>query len=110
MLSLYWGTLDNPLLGYTAATFGMEIREFGGLETAKRCIHSEKLGAGFLALRAVNRLDLTLEALIHDNPEWHELFSEEELAICAARLRQHGYHKIVGGQGPVSFSSSPKSA
>ena len=98
---------EVPLLGYTAGTFGMEIREDGGLETAKKCLHSEKLGAGFVALSAVNRLDLTLEALIYDNPKWHALFSQEELAICAARLGRYGYHKIVGdGQEPGSFSSS----
>ncbi len=102
MLDIWRRTLaEVPLLGYTAGTLGMEIREYGGLETAKKCLHSEELGAGFMALSAVNRLDLTLEALIHDNPKWHALFSEEELAICAARLGRYGYHKIVGdGQGP----------
>ena len=77
---------EVPLLGYTAGPLGAEIREYGGLETAKKCLHSEKLGAGFVALYAVNRLDLTLEALIYDNPTWHALFSEDELAICAARV------------------------
>jgi len=86
---------EIPLLGYTNGAFGMEIRKFGGLETAKMCLHSEELGAGFVALYRVNRLDLTLEALIHDNPEWHALFSEEELAICTVRLRKYGYSKIV---------------
>lgn len=67
---------------------------------------SEELGAGFMPLYGVNRLDLTLEALIHDNPKWHALFSEEELAICAARPGRYGYHKMVGdGQWPGSFSS-----
>lgn len=46
----------------------MEIREYGGLDTAKKCLHGEELGAGFLALYGVNRLDLSLEALRHDNP------------------------------------------
>jgi hypothetical protein len=96
MLDIFWRTLNEvPLLGYTAGTFGQEIRQFGGLEAAKRCIHSEQLGAGFVALSQIRRLDLTLEALIHDNPKWHALFSEEELAICAERLRKHAYHKIL---------------
>ena len=99
MLGICWRTsAEVPLLVYTAVTFEVEIREYGGLETAKKCLHSKELGAGFLALCAVNRLHLTLEALIHDNPKWHALFSEEELAICAARLGRYGYHKIVGDE------------
>ena len=98
MLDIYQRMLrESPLLGYTAGTFGLEIREFGGLEAAKRCLHSEQLGAGFIALYRIERLDLTLEALIQDNPGWHELFSEEELAICAARLEKHGYQ--IAGDG-----------
>jgi len=94
MLNLYRSRLvASPLLGYTAAAFGFEIREFGGVEAAKRLIQAEEVGPGFLALCTVNRLDLTMEALVHDNPEWHELFSQEELAICAARLRHYGYRK-----------------
>ena len=100
MLEIYQKRLaHSPLLGYTAGPFGLEIRELGGLEAARRQIHSE-LGVGFTALYHVDRLDLTLEALIYDNPKWHALFSEEELAICAARLQQHGYHTIRG-QRPI---------
>ncbi len=82
---------ESPLLGYTHGPFDLEISEYGGLETAKRCLHSNELGAGFVALCRANRLDLTLEALIYENPRWHPLFTEEELATCAARLRQYGY-------------------
>jgi len=37
------------------------------------------------------RLDLTVEALIHDNPQWHPLVTPEELDICTERLTQYEY-------------------
>jgi hypothetical protein len=96
MMDIYYrASAESPLLGFTASFFGAEIMEYGGLETARRCIHSDAVGAGFIALYKVNRLDLTLEALIHDNPKWHSLFSEEELAICTTRLKAYHYDRIV---------------
>jgi len=94
MLGIYRRAGESALLGYSASLFGLEIKEYGGLETARRCIRSKELGTGFLALARLNRLDLTLEALIHDNPKWHALFSEEELAICTRRLKAFHYDKV----------------
>ncbi len=92
MLDLYRRRIEtSPLLGYTAGPLGLEIRELGGLEAAKRQIHSEELGPGFVALSVMEHLHLTLEALILDDLRWHALFSEEELAICGERLRKSGY-------------------
>jgi hypothetical protein len=99
----------SPLLAYSAGAFWLEICEFGGLEAAKRLIHNEEVGVGFVALCQFNRVDLTLEALIHDNPEWHVLFSEDELATCAARLRKYGYH-TVGRLSPTGSTPSAKIA
>ncbi len=47
MLSLYWQTLDNRLLGYTAGAFGMEVREFGGLERQKDASTAKSLVRAF---------------------------------------------------------------
>jgi hypothetical protein len=38
-------------------------------------------------------LDLTVEALIHDNSQWHPLFTSDELAICERRLSAYEYFK-----------------
>jgi len=104
MLDIYRRRLAvSPLLAYSASAFWLEICEFGGLETAKRLIHNEEVGVGFVALCQFERLDLTLEALIHDNPEWHALFSKDELAVCAARLRRYGY-QTVGRRLPADSS------
>lgn len=37
------------------------------------------------------RLDLTMEAMIHDDPKWHPLFTPEELATCIKRLKEYRY-------------------
>ena len=50
-----------------------------------------KVSEGYTALWERGRLDLTVEAVIHDNPKWHPLFTQEDLAICAKRLREYRY-------------------
>jgi hypothetical protein len=46
---------------------------------------------GYTALWERGRLDLTVEALIHDNPQWHPLVTPEKLDICTERLTQYEY-------------------
>jgi hypothetical protein len=46
---------------------------------------------GYTALWERGRLDLTVEAVIHDNPKWHTLFTQEDLEICTRRLRDYRY-------------------
>ncbi len=53
--------------------------------------HSSTVSEGYTALWERKRLDLTVEAMIHDNPEWHPLFSAEELIICEERLTDYQY-------------------
>jgi len=50
---------------------------------------------GYTALWERGRLDLTVEALIHDNPQWHPLFTPEELDICTERLTQYGVSRLI---------------
>ena len=85
----------SPLLGYTVGTFWLEICELGGLETAKQIIRNDEVGMGFVALCQFKRVDLAVESLIQDNPRWHALFSEEELAVCASRLRRYRQYNVV---------------
>jgi hypothetical protein len=42
------------------------------------------------------RLDITVEAVIHDNPKWQTLFTSEELEICIRRLKAYGYLTVRG--------------
>jgi len=67
------------------------LHEHRGLETARLLIHSSAVSEGYTALWERERLDLTVEAAIRDNPKWHPLFTPEELQICVKRLTDYGY-------------------
>lgn len=89
MLSIYQRALAETR--YRATIFLRMLNEHGGLETARLLIHSSSVSEGYTALWERNHLDLTVEAVIHDNPKWHPLFTEEELDICKQRLADYKY-------------------
>lgn len=89
MLNIYRRALSEA--HYKATRFLSMLNEHGGLETARLLIHLSSVSEGYAALWERNRLNLTVEAVIHDNPKWHALFSEEELAICKRRLTDYRY-------------------
>ncbi len=79
--------------GYNATIFLGMITDRGGLETAKYLINAAKPSDGYTHLYERGRLDLTVEAMVVEHPLWHQLFTGEELARAAARLKQYGYNK-----------------
>lgn len=79
--------------GYPAKTFRSMLFELGAVETARRLILSSKTPEGYIALWEKKRLDLTLEALIYENPKWQTLFAPEELTKLTKRLKDYGYLK-----------------
>lgn len=76
---------------YSAPLFAEMLKEHGGLETARRFIHSIDYAPGFTKLWERKRLDLTVEAVILEEAKWHPLFTAEELEICRKRLQEYGY-------------------
>ena len=89
MWKLYYSTLNET--GYDSKSFRRMLRKHSGRETAHRLIRTMKLSNGYANLYQQGRLDLTVEAVIHDNPRWHPLFSREELKKVQQRLRRFGY-------------------
>jgi hypothetical protein len=84
--------LDGKREGrYSAPLFAELLKDHGGLETARRFIHSTDYAAGFTKLWERSRLDLTAEAVIVSEEKWHPLFTAEEIEICRKRLRNYGY-------------------
>src|SRR5260370_11589791 len=77
--------------GYAATNFLQMLSDRGGLDTAKYLINSPKESDGYTALCLRNRLDLTVEAMVVENPRWHVLFTSEELAKARALLKKYGY-------------------
>jgi hypothetical protein len=76
---------------FSAPLFGESLKQRGGLETARRFIHSADYAPGFTKLWERKRLDLTVEAVIVAEPRWQPLFTAEELKVCRDRLREYGY-------------------
>jgi hypothetical protein len=79
---------------YSAPLFAELLTGHGGVETARRFIHSPDFARGFTALWERKRLDLTVEAVIVHEAQWQPLFTPEDLEICRQRLKQYGYDKL----------------
>ena len=65
------------------------ISDVGGLQTAKILINATNPSDGYVALWERRRLDLTVEAVLVRNPEWHPLFTPEEISKAEARLKKY---------------------
>ncbi|WP_439597978.1 hypothetical protein [Falsiroseomonas sp.] len=82
---------------YNATIFLGMLLDKRGLRTAKQLINEPNVSDGYTALWERGRLDLTVEAMVIDHPEWHSLFEEEELAKARKRLEQYGYKGAKAG-------------
>ncbi len=74
---------------YRPTYFLQMVVEHGGFETARRLLHARKVSDGFTTLWENGRLDLSVEAVVLQEP-WSDLFTDEELAIAEKRLRDLG--------------------
>ncbi|MDP9049660.1 MAG: hypothetical protein M3O31_02915 [Acidobacteriota bacterium] len=87
--------LDGKREGrFSAPLFSELLKTLGGLQTAKRFIHSTDYAAGLTKLWERERLDLTVEAVILQETKWHPLFTAEEIEICRKRLKGYGYPPV----------------
>lgn len=93
MLNIYQRAKSEA--GYTAGAFFQMLERNGGLETARYLINTSKPSDGYTALYLRNRLDLTVEAVVWDNPQYHSLFSEKEISRVKKRLREYQYSSVV---------------
>jgi hypothetical protein len=76
---------------YNATIFLSMLNDRGGLATAKSLINAKDESAGFAALFLAGRLDLTVEAMVVEDPRWHSLFLPEEIVRAKTRLERHNY-------------------
>lgn len=76
--------------GYNAVRFLQLVSAKGGLAAAKQLINKPGGTDGFTTLWEHHRLDLSVEAHVL-KPEYAELFTEEERALCRDRLKEFGY-------------------
>lgn len=89
MLEVYRRALAEA--DYNASRFLQMLNDHRGVETARILIHAPTVSEVYTALCLRGRLDLTVEAVIYDNPKWHSLFTPDELLKCEQRLRDFQY-------------------
>ena len=87
MLNLYHAAVE---LGYRPTYFLRMVNELGGVGAARRLLSTDDLQAGLTRLWELRRLDLSVEALVVQEP-WKDLFSYEESREARARLKAYGY-------------------
>ena len=80
-------------IGYMPSIFLRMLNEKGALQTARQLINASQPSDGYTRLWQLKRLDLSVEAVINDNVEWHSLFTQDELHRCRKRLTDYGYFK-----------------
>lgn len=74
-------------LDYVPTRLIKMINKHGAVEAVKRLMKKPEPPEGFLKLKELNRLDLSMEQLILLEKKDHEtLFDEEEFAIAKKRL------------------------
>ena len=78
-------------IGYTPSIFFRMLHEKGALQTARQLISASQPSDGYTRLWELERLDLSVEAVVYDNTGWHELFTQDELQRCEKRLADYGY-------------------
>jgi|688.fasta_scaffold1907487_2 hypothetical protein len=81
--------------GYTASLFHQMLIKHGGLGTAQRLLADTNVSDGYTALYLKGALHLTVEAVIFDNAEFHQLFSDDEMAVVRNRLVEYQYAPAV---------------
>jgi len=77
-------------LGYDPNIYLGMRAEYGPVDAAIRLVDG-MIHYGIDRLWQLNRLDLTLEAIIHDNPQFHPLFPPMTVDNSDVLLRKVGY-------------------
>jgi len=94
--------------GYHLTRYFQMLTEHRGLETARILLHAAAVSEGYTALWERGRLDLTVEALIHDHSEYHPLFTDEEHETARRRLVEYQYPPAIDPIDPFigAFASN----
>ncbi len=76
---------------YRPTAFIQMVNSYGALESVKRLLTSrQNIPSGLEKLWELGRLDLCFERIIFE-PEWHDMFSKDELSEAKKRLKNLNY-------------------
>ncbi|HEX3600006.1 MAG TPA: hypothetical protein VHU84_07670 [Lacipirellulaceae bacterium] len=89
MMDIYRRAHDEA--NYNATRYHQMLTAHRGLGTAQLLLNADAVSDGYTALWERERLDLTVEALIIDHPEFYSLFTNDELGRARSRLHDYGY-------------------
>jgi hypothetical protein len=78
-------------LKYDPKLFVRMRSELGAVEACRRLINTPQWPEGFSRLWEMKRLDLSIEAFVHDNPKFRTLFDLPTLDNCEKRLVEAEY-------------------
>ena len=65
---------EGAQLGYSASYYLQKRAEDGPMATAHRLLKDKQISYGLRKLKSLGRLDLSLEAILYNNPKFQELF------------------------------------
>ncbi len=88
MLDLY-GRTRSECPSYNPTRFKQMVDKDGGVETARRLLHSPKYPEGLTKLWELGSLDLSVEDLVLKDP-CNNLFTEQELRTARECLKAFG--------------------
>jgi hypothetical protein len=77
--------------GYNPTGFISMIGDYGVQEAVKRLVNSSKPSEGYTRLWELERLDLSVEAIILEEP-WKTLYTDKEREKAKKRLVQYHYY------------------
>jgi hypothetical protein len=84
---------EGARLGYSASDYISKRRTEGPKALALRLIKDKQPSYGFRKLRAMERLDLSIEAIVWENPQFHVLFPPKVVERCREKLEALDYFK-----------------
>lgn len=90
MVAIFRRAITEVKPAYRARQFLSMVIEHGGVEAAKRLLHSDDEQSGFTRLWEAKKLDLSVEAHVIQ-PRFSHLFTPEEVAAARERLQKYGY-------------------
>jgi len=96
MHGIYKRCVDE--INYKPTAFLDMLHKHGAIETAKRLVMARHPSTGYTRLFEERRLDLTIEAVLVENPQFHSLFGDDKEEIvekATKRLHDYGYKPKV---------------
>ena len=92
-------------LHYTPTYFIRMVYEHGAVQTAKMLLGDPAVQEGLMKLYELNRLDLSMEAMVLDR-KYRSLFSYEERKVARQRLEKLDY--VVGPCADVGQNTADR--